>query len=252
MLTVYQQYGLTKGGRMKALVIIPAYNEEKNIAGLLDRLKVACPEYDVVVVNDCSSDNTRRLCRESGANVIDLPVNLGIGGAVQSGFKYALYNDYDFAVQVDGDGQHDPKYISLLLSGLGENSNLCIGSRFIDGEGFQSSAIRRLGIRYFSTLIYIFTNQRIKDPTSGFRACDRRAIQLFAADYPRDYPEPESIVNASRQGLKVSELPVVMNRREGGKTSITSSRSIYYMIKVSLAIIIASFFRSGKMEVQKP
>lgn len=237
---------------MRALVIIPAYNEEKNIVGLLDRLKITCPEYDVVVVNDCSSDNTLKLCRESGADVISLPVNLGIGGAVQAGFRYAMYNDYDFAVQVDGDGQHDPKYISLLLSGLGEKSNLCIGSRFIDGEGFQSSAIRRLGIRYFSTLIYIFTGQRIKDPTSGFRACDRKAVQLFAVDYPRDYPEPESIVNASRQGLKVTEMPVVMNRRTGGKTSITSSRSVYYMIKVSLAIIIASFFRNAKMEVQRP
>jgi glycosyltransferase involved in cell wall biosynthesis len=237
---------------MKVLVIIPAYNEEKNIEGLLDRLKDTCPEYDVVVVNDCSSDNTRKLCLESGADVIDLPVNLGIGGAVQTGYRYAMYNDYDYAVQVDGDGQHDPKFISLLLSGLGEKSNLCIGSRFIDGEGYQSSAIRRLGIRYFSTLIYIFTGQRIKDPTSGFRACDRKAVRLFAADYPRDYPEPESIVNASRQGLKVSEMPVVMNRREGGKTSITSTRSIYYMVKVSLAIVIASFFRSSKMEVQKP
>lgn len=237
---------------MKALVIIPAFNEEKNIVGLLDRLRTTCPEYDVVVVNDCSSDNTLRLCRESGADVINLPVNLGIGGAVQSGFRYAMYNDYDFAVQVDGDGQHDPKYISLLLSGLGEKSSLCIGSRFIEGEGFQSSAIRRLGIRYFSALIYIFTGQRIKDPTSGFRACDRKAIRLFATDYPRDYPEPESIVNACRQGLRVSEMPVVMNRREGGRTSITSSRSVYYMVKVSLAIVIASFFRNGKMEVQEP
>jgi glycosyltransferase involved in cell wall biosynthesis len=237
---------------MKALVIIPAYNEEKNIAGLLDKLKATCPGYDVIVVNDCSSDNTLKICRESGADVIDLPVNLGIGGAVQSGFRYAMYHNYDFAVQVDGDGQHDPNYISLLLSGLGEKSNLCIGSRFINGEGFQSSPLRRLGIRYFSMLIHIFTGQRIKDPTSGFRACDRKAIELFAYDYPRDYPEPESIVNASRQGLKVSEVPVAMNRREGGKTSITSSRSIYYMVKVSLAIIIASFFRSSKMEVQRP
>lgn len=236
---------------MKALVIIPAYNEEKNISKLLDRLKNSCPECDAVVVNDCSGDNTLRICRESGANVIDLPVNLGIGGAVQSGYKYALYNDYDYAIQVDGDGQHDPEYIKLLLSGLEKGSNLCVGSRFIDGEGFQSSPLRRIGIRYFSCLIYIFTGQQIKDPTSGFRACDRKGIQLFAHDYPRDYPEPESIVNAARQGLKVMEVPVVMKRREGGKTSITSVKSVYYMIKVSLAIIIASFFRIGKPGVNK-
>jgi glycosyltransferase involved in cell wall biosynthesis len=236
---------------MKALVIVPAYNEEKNIVRLLESLRQTCPEYDVVVVNDCSKDNTLAVCRQYGARVIDLPVNLGIGGAVQAGYRYALYHDYDCAVQVDGDGQHDPRYIGRLLAGLGENANLCIGSRFIDGQGFQSSAIRRLGIRYFSGLIYSFTGQRIKDPTSGFRACDREAVRLFAQDYPRDYPEPESIVNAARQGLKISEVPVVMHGREGGTTSITRSRSVYYMIKVSLAVVIASFFRSGRLEVQK-
>ena len=236
---------------MKALVIIPAYNEEKSLARLLDRLREDCPEYDVVVVNDCSSDNTIAVCKEWGVHVIDLPVNLGIGGAVQSGYRYARYKDYDVAVQVDGDGQHDPKYISSLFSELEKGANLSIGSRFISGEGFQSSKARRLGIRYFSCLIYLFTGKRIKDPTSGFRASDRKAISLFAVDYPRDYPEPESIVNAARHKLKVSEVPVIMSRRAEGKSSITSTKSIYYMVKVSLAIVIASFYRHSNIEVNR-
>ena len=236
---------------MKALVIIPAYNEEKNLSRLLDTLNEACPEYDVVVVNDCSKDNTRNVCRVRGINVIDLPVNLGIGGAVQSGYLYALYKDYDAAVQVDGDGQHDPKFIRLIIEELEKGANLCIGSRFISGEGFQSSRIRRFGIKYFSSLIYMFTGQHIKDPTSGFRACDREAIKLFAVDYPRDYPEPESIVNAARHKLKVSEVPVIMNRREEGKSSITTTKSLYYMIKVSVAIVIASFYRDSRLEVKQ-
>jgi len=227
---------------MKALVIIPAYNEGKNIAKLLDKLKEDCPEYDVLVVNDCSCDSTSDICKKRGVPVIDLPVNLGIGGAVQTGYKYAQYKGYDQAVQVDGDGQHDPRYIRALFSELDKGANLSIGSRFLEGEGYQSSRARRLGIKYFSSLIYLFTGQRVKDPTSGFRACDRSAVSLFAVDYPRDYPEPESIVNASRHKLKVSEVPVVMNAREGGKSSITNTKSLYYMVKVSLAIVIASFY----------
>lgn len=234
---------------MKALVIIPAYNEGKNLVKLLDKLKEDCPEYDVVVVNDCSSDNTLYVCKKWGIHVIDLPVNLGIGGAVQTGYRYAQYKGYDAAVQVDGDGQHDPKYIHMLFAELEKGANLSIGSRFIAGEGFQSSRVRRFGIRYFSTLIYLFTGQRIKDPTSGFRACDHKAINLFAVDYPRDYPEPESIVNAAKHKLKVSEVPVIMNRREEGKSSITSTKSLYYMVKVSLAIVIASFYRNSNKEL---
>jgi len=236
---------------MKALVIIPAYNEGKNIAKLLGKLKETCPEYDVLVINDCSSDSTSDICKELGIQVIDLPVNLGIGGAVQTGYRYAQYKGYDAAVQVDGDGQHDPKYIHMLFSELNKGINLSIGSRFISCEGFQSSRARRFGIKYFSNLIYLFTRQRIKDPTSGFRACDRMAIQLFAADYPRDYPEPESIVNASKHKLKVSEVPVIMNCREEGKSSITGVKSLYYMVKVSLAIVIASFYQSSIPEVNK-
>jgi len=232
---------------MKSIVIVPAYNEEQNLPGLFKSLRSECPECDVVVVNDCSNDNTLKICKEHGVDVLDLPVNLGIGGAVQAGIKYALYKGYDYAVQVDGDGQHDPKYIKMLFSELDKGANICVGSRFISGEGFQSSKLRRFGIRYFSNLIYLFTGRRIKDPTSGFRACDRKAIKLFAADYPRDYPEPESLVNAAKHNLKISEIPVIMHPRAQGKSSITSLKSVYYMIKVTLAIIIASiYYKKGR------
>jgi len=235
---------------MKTLIIIPAYNEAKNLAGLLGRIKSVCPEHDLIVVNDSSSDNTLSVCRRYGVNVIDLPVNLGIGGAVQSGYRYALYKNYDAAVQVDGDGQHNPEYIANLLAELEKGANICIGSRFITKKGYQSSRTRRFAIRYFSGLIHLFTGCRITDPTSGFRACDRKALKLFAADYPQDYPEPESIVNAAKKKLRVVEVPVVMNERKEGKSSITRLKSVYYMIKVSLAIIIASIYHSDSTEVE--
>lgn len=233
---------------MKSIVIVPAYNEEHNLPELLQRLRDICPEYDVVVVNDCSYDNTLKICNDFGVDVINLPVNLGIGGAVQAGYIYARYKGYDFAVQVDGDGQHDPKFIKLLFSELEKGASICVGSRFISGEGFQSSRLRRLGIKYFSSLIYLFTGQRIKDPTSGFRACDKNAIKLFSADYPRDYPEPESLVNAAKHNLKISEIPVIMHPRAQGKSSITNIKSVYYMIKVTLAIIIASIYYNKSKE----
>jgi glycosyltransferase involved in cell wall biosynthesis len=234
---------------MKTLIIIPAYNEAKNLLPLLDRIKNLCPGYDVVVINDSSTDNTSAICKQYGVQVIDLPVNLGIGGAVQTGYRYAHYKNYDAAVQVDGDGQHNPEYISQLISELENGANISIGSRFISNEGFQSSGIRRLAIRYFSRLIQLFTGLRITDPTSGFRACDSKAIRLFASDYPKDYPEPESIVNAARNKLCVREIPVIMNERKEGKSSITFIKSLYYMIKVSLAVIIASFYSNSHEEV---
>ncbi len=234
---------------MKTLIIIPAYNEARNLVGLLDGLNLVCPEYDLVVINDSSDDDTLAVCKERKVNVIDLPVNLGIGGAVQSGYRYALYNRYDAAVQVDGDGQHNPEYISTLLTELESGADICIGSRFIAREGYQSSATRRFAIRYFSLLIRIFSGCRVTDPTSGFRACGRKALKLFATDYPQDYPEPESIINAAKHRLRVVEVPVVMNERREGKSSITRIKSMYYMIKVSLAIIIASFYNTRQLEV---
>jgi glycosyltransferase involved in cell wall biosynthesis len=223
---------------MRVLIIIPAYNEEKNLPKLLLELKEKYPLYDVVVINDCSKDNTVKVCRELNIPVVDLPANLGIGGAVQTGYRYAGYKGFDVAIQVDGDGQHNPAYIGLLVEGIKNGSNICIGSRFIKHEGFQSSLTRRAGIKFFSNLIRFVTKQNITDPTSGFRACDKKAIKFFTDDYPKDYPEPETIVSASRHNLKITEVPVVMNERKAGKSSITAIKSVYYMIKVSIAIIV--------------
>ncbi|NLM74970.1 MAG: glycosyltransferase family 2 protein [Clostridiaceae bacterium] len=225
---------------MKVLVIIPAYNEAENLPGLFKDLKQAEGDFDILVINDCSKDDTEKVCREHNIKVVSLPVNLGIGGAVQTGYLYALRHGYDIAIQVDGDGQHDPQFIKYLIQRLNEGYDLCIGSRFIENEGFQSSKARRIGIRYFSWLIKLLTGKRITDPTSGFRACNRKVIELFANDYPIDYPEPETVVTVLRNRLKVCEMPVIMRPRAGGVSSISSTNAIYYMIKVTLAIIISA------------
>jgi len=230
---------------MRVLIIIPAYNEEGNLPKLLADIKKNNPYFDVIVINDCSLDRTKEVCKYYDSDVVNLPVNLGIGGAVQTGYKYAYYNNYDIAVQVDGDGQHNTKYINELIEKLDEGFNLCIGSRFIVNQGFQSTATRRAGIRFFSVLIKMVTGQVVSDPTSGFRACDKKLIEYFAQEYPKDYPEPETIVIARRNNFKVSEVPVIMAEREDGKSSITSFKSIYYMIKVTMAILIASLSKSN-------
>lgn len=230
----------------KVLIIIPAFNEEKNLEELLIKINNICPQYDVLVINDCSKDNTSAICKKCNVKVVDLPVNLGIGGAVQTGYKYALRENYDIAVQVDGDGQHNPSFIQPLVNEVLNGSNLCIGSRFIDKQGFQSSAARRFGIKYFSVLIKLLTRQEVTDPTSGARACDKKVIKYFADSYPKDYPEPETIVKLKKENLRISEIPVVMNERKEGTSSITIIKSVYYMIKVSLAIIIDAFSTASK------
>lgn len=204
--------------------------------------KVAACGYDYVIVNDGSTDDTLEICRAHGLNVLDLPQNLGIGGAVQAGHKYAQAFGYDVDVQVDGDGQHDPRYISRLLASIDDGSDLVIGSRFLDnGSGFKSTFLRRVGISWLGALIKLSTGKEITDATSGFRACGPRAIELFCRDYPSDYPEPESIASAIKHGLKVSEVPVNMLARQGGESSIGGINSIYYMVKVTLAVLIAAF-----------
>ena len=224
---------------MKSLVIIPAYNESENIKNTVQTLMEKAPQFDYVVVNDHSKDDTLKILQENHINYINLPTNLGIGGAVQTGYQYAYENGYDMAVQVDGDGQHDPAYLSQLVETMQkEDADMVIGSRFINKEGFQSSFARRVGINYFSHLIKQLTGKTITDPTSGFRPANRRVIALFAQDYPRDYPEPESIVALLKRGLKVVEAPVVMKERQGGQSSIRLQNSIYYMIKVTIAILI--------------
>lgn len=224
---------------MKKLIIIPAFNEESNIEKTVTAIQKNAQGFDYVIINDCSGDRTRQICEEHGYNIVNLPINLGIGGAVQTGYKYALEHGYDVAVQVDGDGQHDPEFLNTMAQHLMDNGlDMVIGSRFIEKEGFQSSALRRIGIVFFSKLIYLLTGTKITDPTSGLRMIGRNVMSLFAVDYPRDYPEPESVVAVLRRGMKVEEIPVVMKERQGGVSSISMKKSVYYMIKVTLAILI--------------
>lgn len=224
---------------MKKLIIIPAYNESENIEKTVYAIKEKAPDFDYIIINDCSTDNTRQICEKNHFNIVNLPINLGIGGAVQTGYKYGYRKGYDLAVQVDGDGQHDPAFLQKMSEILiNEELDMIIGSRFIEKEGFQSSGARRLGIKYFTILIRLLTGTTITDPTSGLRMVNRKVMKMYAFDYPKDYPEPESVVAILRQKCKVKEIPVIMKAREGGVSSISPKKSIYYMIKVSLAIVI--------------
>lgn len=224
---------------LKKLIIIPAYNEEENIEKTVTSIQKEAKGFDYVIINDCSTDRTKEICENKGYNVVNLPINLGIGGAVQTGYKYAFEYGYDVAVQVDGDGQHDPEFLNTMAEFMQQNKvDMVIGSRFIEKKGFQSSVARRMGIKFFSWLIKILTGERITDPTSGLRMIGCNVINIFAKDYPKDYPEPESVVAVLRRKLIVKEIPVVMREREGGVSSISPKKSIYYMIKVTLAILI--------------
>ena len=224
---------------MRVLIIIPAYNEAGNIEKVVDNLIQNYPQYDYIVVNDCSSDETKKICASRGYRFLDQTINLGIGGTVQNGYQYALEHDYDVAIQIDGDGQHDVSYISDMLKAMEqEGADIAIGSRFVKKEGFQSSGARRMGIRILSTIILFCTWKRVKDVTSGFRAVNRRFIEIYAKDYPQDYPEPEAIVAAIMQGGKVVEVPVIMKERISGVSSINLKKAVYYMIKVILALFI--------------
>ena len=224
---------------MKILIIIPAYNESENIERVIDDLIENYPQYDYLVVNDCSKDDTEEILKRRGYNYISLPFNLGIGGAVQSGYLYAEQNGYDIAIQLDGDGQHDPAYIEKLIEPiLNGEADMAIGSRFIEKEGFQTSFMRRLGINLIRIIIKLCCGIKVTDTTSGFRATSKRLTSYFAKNYAQDYPEPEAIVAASLNGFVVKDVPVQMREREGGVSSINARRSLYYMIKVSLALII--------------
>lgn len=232
---------------MKILVIIPAYNEAENIPQVISRLKGKCPQVDYLIINDCSNDNTEKVCKSLLLNYISLPVNLGIGGGVQTGYKYAVEKDYDIVIQHDGDGQHDPNYLTNVIEPiLNKESDIVIGSRFINKEGFQSSLLRRAGILFLSKLIKCCCGANVKDVTSGFRAVNKKYISFYAQDYPQDYPEPEAIVAAQLDGARIKEVPVVMNERINGESSISSFKSIYYMIKVSLAVLIYRIIHSRR------
>lgn len=234
----------------KILIIIPAYNEEDNILKaynkIVDYNNAFNTNYDVIVINDCSTDDTLKICKENNIPVISLVHNLGIGGAVQTGYKYALENNYDIAIQYDGDGQHDVRYIKDIIRPIiNKDSNLIIGSRFIDENSseFKSSVARQLGIRLISFFIKIVTGKRIYDVTSGFRAADRLVIEDFSKSYPIDYPEPITNTELLKKNYTIKEIPVSMNEREGGVSSINSWKTVYFMINVILSILVVGIRR---------
>ena len=229
----------------KVLIVIPAYNEEECIYNtyktIVDYNKKNKTNYDVIVINDGSKDNTRTILEEKGIPHINLINNLGIGGAVQTGYKYAFENGYDIAVQYDGDGQHDVAYVKDIIKPIVEDkANMVVGSRFVTktDEGFKSTAARRLGINIISFFIKLKTKKKVYDVTSGFRAIDRNILKLFIDYYPVEYPEPISTVNVLKYGYIVDEVPVIMKEREGGKSSIHTWKNIYYMINVILSIML--------------
>ena len=224
---------------MTVSIIIPAYNEAANIESVVENIIENYPQYDYVVINDGSRDETEEICLKNHYHILNLPLNLGIGGAVQTGYRYALKNHYDIAVQIDGDGQHDIAYVEKMIEPiLAGEADITIGSRFLEKEGFQSSAVRRMGISFLSGLIHVLCLKKVKDVTSGFRAVNERFIKIYAENYPSDYPEPEAIVAAIMHRGKIKEIPVVMKERMAGNSSINLKRSIYYMIKVTLAILV--------------
>ncbi len=234
---------------MRVLVIIPCYNEEKNLERVITRLKKEAADVDYLIVNDSSTDNSELVCKNLNYNYITLPVNLGIGGGVQSGYIYAKDHNYDIAVQMDGDGQHNPAYLQHVIKPVANGElDMCIGSRFITKEGFQTSFLRRLGISILSTIIKILCNKRVKDVTSGFRACNKELIDYFAKNYAQDYPEPEAIISAVLGGWRVGEAPVIMDERIAGTSSISPLKSVYYMIKVSLSLIVFRITQGRKKE----
>ncbi len=224
---------------MKVLVIIPCYNEEENLEAVVNSLQEAAPEVDYLVVNDCSTDASEEICRKNGYSYLSLPVNLGIGGGVQSGYLYAAQNGYDITVQMDGDGQHDPAYLHAVVAPVAAGElDMCIGSRFISREGFQTSLMRRLGIRLLSGLAHLLCGKKVRDVTSGFRACGKALTAYYAENYAQDYPEPEAIISAVLEGYRVGEIAVVMRERLGGVSSISPLRSAYYMVKVTIALLV--------------
>ncbi len=230
---------LERNHNFKILIIIPAYNEESNIENTLQDILEKAPDYDILVVDDCSTDSTKSILKKKNIDYLSFISNLGIGGGVQAGYIYAYENCYDIAIQFDGDGQHKAEYLEKLVKPIIDNqADYVIGSRFVEKEGFQSTIIRRAGIKFLSFLIRLLCGVNILDCTSGMRAINRKMIKKFAFDYAQDYPEPGSMVNAILSGARIAEVPVQMRGRKGGKSSINTISSIYYMFKVSLALFL--------------
>ena len=225
----------------RILFIVPAYNEEENLAAVIGGVRRHYPAADILVINDGSTDDTSGVARRAGALVIELPFNLGIGGAVQSGLLYAQRNGHDVAIQFDGDGQHTPDEVAPLLARLERGDcDVVVGSRFVERSAYRAPAARRTGIAILSLVHRIILRRRISDPTSGFRAYNRAAIEFLAEEYPHDYPEPESIITLTRNGFRVVEVKVEMKPRQGGRSSITFLRAVYYMLKVLVAMSIGA------------
>jgi glycosyltransferase involved in cell wall biosynthesis len=242
----------TEINKKKVLIIIPCYNEEVAIKPLLKEInRINLDDFIITTlpINDCSKDKTLLSIQSFSTDYLDIPINLGIGGAVQTGFKYALENNYDIAVQLDGDGQHPPEeLIKILQPFLSENVDVVIGSRFINKQGFQSSQIRRVGILFFTQLNHVLFGIKIYDSTSGFRAINKKALKVVVNNYPDEYPEPESLITFHLNQLNILEIPVNMKERIGGVSSISTLNSLYYMIKVSLRIIVkyVNYKKHGK------
>jgi glycosyltransferase involved in cell wall biosynthesis len=234
----------------RRVAIVPAYNEAANVGRVVDELRAFDPAMVVVVVDDGSGDDTAAVARAHGARVVRLPFNLGIGGAVQTGFRYAFEQGFDIAVRLDGDGQHDPSQLDVVLAPvLAGEADIAVGSRFAGArEGYRSSRSRRLGIRLLAWVVSRIVGRRVTDTTSGFQALNRKAIALFARDYPHDYPEVEATVMVSRHRLRAVEVPVARRERSAGRSSITALRSVYYMVKVLLAIFVGLFRRHALPE----
>ena len=229
---------------LRRIAIVPAYNEEQNVGRVIDELRAFDPGLDIVVVSDGSVDRTAEVAAERGAHVVSLPFNLGIGGAVQTGFKYAHEQGYELVVRCDGDGQHIPAELPKVLEPvLAGEADIAVGSRFAGGDGYRSSPTRRVGIRLLALIVSAIARQRVTDTTSGFQALNRKALDLFAADYPHDYPEVEGMVMTIKHRLRLREVPVEMREREHGRSSITALRSIYYMVKVLVALFVGLFRR---------
>jgi glycosyltransferase involved in cell wall biosynthesis len=231
-------------GELERIAIVPALNEEQAVGRVIDEIRAFDPGFDIVVVDDGSTDRTAGVAADRGAHVLRLPFNLGIGGAMQTGFRFAFEHGYDVAVQIDGDGQHDPSQLPKILAPvLSGEADLCVGSRFTGDGAYRSSFARRVGIKIFAGVVSAVVRQKVTDTTSGFRAVNRRGITLFAADYPHDYPEVEATVMLVKHKLRLTEVPVAMRERSGGASSITPVRSVYYMTKVLLAIFVGLFRR---------
>jgi len=229
--------------QINPLIIIPAYNEEDSIYNLVDNIKINYKNFDYIIINDCSTDNTEKICRVNNFDYISLPINLGIGGAVQCGYRYAYENNYNIVIQLDGDGQHDPLFLNDLIKPIIDNeSDMVIGSRFLSKEGFKSSKTRRLGIIIINKVIKICSGKTITDATSGFRSISRNLLKYYIKEYAQDYPEPESILTAILNGYKIKEISVIMYKRTSGQSSINNLRIFYYMIKVIIALILIRLF----------